>query len=75
MKKISKAVGRTEQKVGKAIEILEAKQVISKEARQRKNGVGVYNEYNLVRFRIWWKNVGKSLRDKFRKDKLKKYRK
>jgi len=74
IKKLAKAVGRTERKVKEAIRILEAKEVLSKEAKQRKDGVGVYNEYTLASFRKWWKKVGRALRKSFKRAKLEKYK-
>lgn len=74
IEKLAKAVGRTERKVKETIRILEAKQVLSKETKQRQNGVGVYNEYTLAKFKLWWKKVGRALRESFKRAKLEKYK-
>lgn len=74
IEKLAKAVGRTERKVKETIRILEAKKVLSKEAKQRQDGVGVYNEYTLAKFKLWWKKVGKALRESFKRAKLEKYK-
>ena len=74
IEKLAKAVGRTERKVKETIRILEAKQVLSKETKQRQNGVGVYNEYTLEKFKLLWKKVGRALRESFKRAKLEKYK-
>lgn len=74
IEKLAKAVGRTERKVKETIRILEAKKVLSKETKQRQDGVGVYNEYTLAKFRYWWKKIGRILRESFKREKLEKYK-
>jgi predicted transcriptional regulator len=74
IERLAKAVGRTERKVKETIRILEAKKVLSKEAKQRQDGVGVYNEYTLAKFRYWWKKIGRILRESFKREKLEKYK-
>jgi predicted transcriptional regulator len=74
IEKLAKAVGRTERKVKETIRILEAKKVLSKKAKQRQDGVGVYNEYTLAKFRYWWKKIGRILRESFKRAKLEKYK-
>jgi len=71
--KISKYVGRSQRKVIEAIKILEAKHVLKKEKRRRKDGSGVYCKYTPARFRDWWKEHGVGLQKVYKKEKIEKF--
>jgi len=71
--KISKLIGRSQRKVIEAIKILEAKHVLKKEKRRRKDGSGVYCKYTLARLRDWWKEHGVGLQKVYKKEKIEKF--
>lgn len=72
IKKIAKHVGRSQRKVIEAIKTLEAKHVLKKEKRRRKDG-SVYCQYTPARFRDWWKRHGIGLQKVYKKEKIDKF--
>ena len=70
---IAIAVGRAKSKISGTLDDLRIKGLISIKTKQRKEGYGTYNEYSVCKFKDWWENTGKIMKDEFRKDKLKKY--
>lgn len=71
---IAEAVGRAKSKISGTLDDLRIKGLITITTKQKKDGCGTYNEYDMCEFKDWWENTGKIMRDEFRKDKLKKYR-
>lgn len=72
VKKIAKHVGRSQRKVIEAIKTLEAKHVLKKEKKRRKDG-SVYCQYTPARFRDWWKRHGIGLQKVYKKEKIDKF--
>jgi DNA-binding MarR family transcriptional regulator len=73
VKKIAERVGRSQRKVIETIKTLEAKRILKKEKRRRKDGSGVYCKYTPTRFRDWQKGYGIELQKLYRKEKIEKY--